>query len=266
MVPVEELSLASHLAPWPGEILEAGGRWLPGTIPSYSEPRPTYLLAREYESTWRPRVRGLILSRLHAAEQRALEALPRMDRSPTVVVKETPTSHGADRVMRMIPRSRIVMMVRDPRDVVDSLMHAFGPGGFMAGQHGTRFETVQQRIDGVVAAAKLWSMSIDVTSAAIEAHDPALVRTLRYEDLLADPVGELGSLLTWLGHERGDSELAEAVEMCSLAQLAADQHDKGRPVRGAPPGSWRESLTGRELEALREVVGDRITTLGYHAG
>ncbi len=81
-----------------------------------------------------------------------------------IVVKETPSGHAADRVMDLLPDSRALLLVRDPRDVVDSLMHALRPGGFIARQFGVSFDD-DRRAEGIAWAAQTWAMSMDVGQA-----------------------------------------------------------------------------------------------------
>jgi hypothetical protein len=263
VLPVEELSFATHLAPWTNEVKEVYGKWLPATALNFSEGRPSYLLAKEYEEAWRPQMRALLLGRLRSTERRARAALPGMRRPPRLVLKETPSSHGADRVMALFPASRAVLLIRDPRDVVDSLMHAFAPGGFMAGQFGISYDTEEERLEGVRWAAKHWAMGLDVSEMALDAHDPALGCRLRYEDLRDNPERELGGLLAWMGMERSPAQLAEAVAANSFDRLPAEQRGEGKRNRSARPGRWRENLSAAELEVVHEIVGDRLERLGY---
>jgi hypothetical protein len=263
VIPVDELSFASHLAPWTNDIVDVYGKLLPATAINFSEGRPSYLLAKEYEPAWRPRMRELLFERLRAVERRSRSALPTMDRSPLFAIKETPTSHGADRVMALFPGSRALLLIRDPRDVADSLLHAFAPGGFMAKPFGTTFETEAERLEGARWAARHWTMSIDVSEAALAAHDPALGLTLRYEDLRADPAAGLGRVLSWMGIERTAGEVEEAVAANSFERLPGEQRGAGKRNRSAQPGRWRENLSAAEIEAVHEVVGDRLERFGY---
>ena len=48
-----------------------------------------------------------------------------------MVIKEVNGSHGADLVMSLFPRSKMIFLVRDGRDVLDSLLDANKEGGWM---------------------------------------------------------------------------------------------------------------------------------------
>src|SRR5699024_3992817 len=91
VIPIEELSVASHLAPWSGEIVHVFDKRLPGTVINFSEGRSSYLLAKEYEDIWLPTMRRLVLKRVGAAERRTSGSLPRMKARPQIVIRETST-------------------------------------------------------------------------------------------------------------------------------------------------------------------------------
>ncbi|HET6830898.1 MAG TPA: sulfotransferase [Solirubrobacterales bacterium] len=261
VVPVDELLFASHLVPWDGEPVEVFGEWWPGSINGYSSGRPTYFLSDAYAETWRPEMRRLLLARLAAVVERARAAVPAIARHPAIAIKETPSGHGADQVMQLLPRSRAVLLLRDPRDVVDSLLHAFQPGGFMATQYGQSYSTPDERAAGAGWGAKLWAMSVDVGAAALARHDPALGRTVRYEDLLADTAAELGALIAWIGVERDPAAVAGTVERRSFAR--AGETGELRRIRSASPGRWRENLSEREIGIVTGIAGERLERFGY---
>ena len=172
VIPADEPSFGHHLAPFDGTPVAFYEEWHPGSIINGSEDRPTYLLAKAHESTWKPWMRGLILARLGScARPRQNGAWPRADAA--IIVKETPSGHAADRVMDLLPRSRALLLARDPRDVVDSLMHALRPGGFIARQFGFAYGE-DEREAGIEWAARTWAMSMDVAKHAIDGHDPDL--------------------------------------------------------------------------------------------
>ena len=263
VLPIDELSFASHLAPWDGKPVSVYGEWLPGTVLNFSESRPTYLLASTYRDAWEPRMRELLMARLEAVAERAHAAGATIE-DPNVVIKETPTSHGADRVMGLVPESRAIVLIRDPRDVVDSLLSAFRPGGFMAEQFGVSYSE-DSRIEAVRWASKQWAMSIDVSMHALEAHDPDLGMTVRYEDLMEATVEHLAAILGWIGIDRSSSQVDDAVAGTAFRSLPSEKVGELKRERKAQPGHWREILTEAEVEAILEIAGDRLERFGYAA-
>lgn len=260
VIPADEPSFGHHFAPFEQPIC-VHGEWMPGSIINGSEGRPTYLLSSEHSQVWEPWLRGLILSRLSAVRSEA-SAAGLADPDAAIVVKETPSGHAADRVMGLLPRSRAILIVRDPRDVVDSLASAFQPGGFMAEQFGVTWEG-QQRTEGIEWAAKTWAMSMDVGRKALEAHDPDRGRTVRYEDLLEDPAPILADLADWIGVSRDRSEIEAAVSDLSFSNLPAGDVGERKRLRSARPNAWRENLSTTERDLVEEIAGRRIEFYGY---
>ena len=178
------------------------------------------------------------------------------------MIKETNGSHAADLVMRVIPASRLLLLIRDGRDVVDSLLHAYQPGGFMANKQGRSFATPEQRAEGLGWAARLWACNTDMTLKAMESHPAELTRVVRYEDLLADTVGQVKGLYDWLGLERG--RLARAARRGALVLAppeGADGPDDAQPLR--PPGPLAREPERRGAAQVNEICGPLLERFGY---
>src|SRR5207247_17101 len=91
---------------------------------------PSYFFSERYESVWRPLLRDMILRRL------AAEVGDRTDRmgieDPFVVIKEPNGSQGAELLMSLLPVARLIFLVRDGRDVIDSELAALSQDGWAA--------------------------------------------------------------------------------------------------------------------------------------
>ena len=107
---------------------------------------------------------------------------------PAVVIKEPNGSHGADLIMALLPRARLIFLVRDARDVIDSLMDAMS-GGWLDEPHMGRLDTPEQRLAFARSEARVWLERTRAVERAFDAHDPELRWKLRYEDLRTDTVG-----------------------------------------------------------------------------
>ena len=57
-------------------------------------------------------------------------------RDPEFVIKDPNASHAAHAMAQLLPRARLIYLVRDGRDVVDSHVHAYGEGGWVAEKTG----------------------------------------------------------------------------------------------------------------------------------
>jgi Sulfotransferase family len=256
-LPVDEFLMSSHLAPTSGGTVELLGTMRFGTLNGFLGKRPSYAFSKEFAEFWRPEARRMTLVRLHGVVQRAQEAgLDLQPRLPLLVIKEVNGSHAADLVMSLFPRSKMIFLVRDGRDVIDSLAAANSPEGFLRVKRETNLEWVRDQCER-------WAARVDVCTRAFEKHDAELRWQIRYEDLLADTVGTLGPLLEWLGLPAGEDRVRDVVRRRSFDAVPDDRKGSGRHRRSATPGKWREGLSDEVQEIAREVMGDRLARLGY---
>ena len=260
-LPVNEFLLGHHLAPRTGDPIKTrDGQYVPATVNSFWSSAADYALSRHFENVWRPELRRFALVRLHATLERAATRFALAD-DPAVVIKDVGTSHAAQMTMSLLPRSRLLFMVRDGRDVIDSLIHAAQPGGWFARITKPLISSEEDRLDYVREKAIEWASWTGSCQRAWAAHPPKLRRMVRYEELLADPVGELDSLCRWIGLKRETVALEEAV-----SANAFGVHEPTGPTefaRAASPGLWRQNLSPEEQRIAQEIMGARLADLGY---
>jgi hypothetical protein len=259
-VPVDEPYLPSHLTPVRNGFAEPGA-------PSFllKEMRaddPNYFFADAFAGCWRPEVRRLILVRLHA--QAELAAREHSLHDPFVVIKEPNGSHGADVVMSILSRSRMIFQLRDGRDVIDSMLHAQSGGGWLEGRRGFgHIRSESARLDFVRRQSRLWVNRTLAVQRAYGAHPPELRIVIRYEDLRADTMGTLRPLVDWLGARRSDEELEAAVAALAFEAYPARAKGPTKPLRAASPGLWRKNMSDEERLVMNEIMGETLERLGY---
>ena len=268
-LPVNEFLLSAHLVPLQGRTVEIDGTLQPGTVNARYANKSSYMFSDEYADVWRPEVRRLTLMRLAAVVERARGAgLVEPGQTPFLVIKEVNGSHAADLVMSLFPRSRLIFLVRDGRDVIDSILDADGPGGWRAKRRGRTEagDRDEKRLALVRQNSRNWEARMNVCARAYDEHDPALRRRLRYEDLLGDTPAVLGELLAWIGLPAADRHVREIAERHAFAAVPENRKGPGKVRRYASPGRWREALSPQEQRVAEEVMGDRLAELGYEPG
>lgn len=264
-LPINEFLVSRHIAPALGEPVEREGSLVPATLNNYLGHKSSYLFARDYAEVWRPQLRRLVLVRLQGTLDRARQRGLPVGRAPLLIIKEVNGSHAADVVMSLFPRSRLLFLARDGRDVVDSMRDAVGGDAWLGSQQHaeSRFANPAERLAWVRRASLDWTCDVAATSRAYDAHTPSLRRIVRYEDLLADTAGALRGIFGWLGLPREDGQIAETVAAHDFAEIPADMRGPGRKWRAATPGLWRENLSPEEQLATAEIMGPRLAELGY---
>ncbi|HEX8121486.1 MAG TPA: sulfotransferase [Solirubrobacteraceae bacterium] len=216
---------------------------------------PDYFFSDEHRAGWEPLLRDFVLDRL---------ALQR-DGGRRLVVKEPGGSQVADWIMSLLPRSRLVFLLRDGRDVVDSWLDAYQDGGWITEDGG--FPVAPQgRVAFIRWQATVWRYRTEATQRAYDAHAPDRRVLVRYEELLANPARELGRVLETIGLRVPAGRIEQVVEAHAYEKVPAGQRGSGKFVRAAAPGSWRDRMSGEEREALDEVLGDAVRAYGYRTG
>ena len=149
-----------------------------------------------------------------------------------LVLEKTPFNNfQVDVIRRLRPGARFVHLVRDPRNVVRSLVRA---GETWAGEWSPR---------SVPAAARLWKEHYAAACRARE-FGPGQYLELRYEDLRQDGRAQLGRVLEFLDVDAHDDLVDDL--------LATVGNEGQRPEEFAMPAALEQALAGH---AIREPAG-----------
>lgn len=261
-VPINEPYAQQHLVPALDLDLGDDAASAQTTLNEFRRAAPSYLLSDRFEDAWRPALRRLVLERLAAQ----VDAVARefSVRGGPVVIKEPNGSIGADFVMSLLPRARMIFLLRDGRDVVDSMVDAQMPGGWLANPVPARAEAARSRRLALVRReSHLWVARTRAVHRAFYAHPPALRTCVRYEDARADPDSVLAAVERWLGLPRTAAGHADALRWNDFDSFPASAKGAGKPLRAASPGLWRENLDAAEQAAMAEIMGAQLAELGY---
>jgi hypothetical protein len=226
-------------------------------------------------NTW---VRFLLANLLHPGETVGFANINRLLPAPGVSSK---------RFLRKLPRPRIlkshepfdvrfrkvIYLIRDPRDVVVSEYH-FNLKKRYIDSAVSLEEFVKRFIAGETAGYGSWWEHAASWIAARQGNPAFLL--VRYEDLLADPIGRTGKIAEFLGIQATQERLQSAVERSSadrmrkLEKQQADQWTgtkntrKEIPfVRAAKSGGWKEALPQRSAEEIEAAWAPLLKFLGY---
>jgi Sulfotransferase domain len=205
--------------------------------------REDYILGDPYRGVW---IRSLRTFVLEGADAR----FPELGENGFLVVKEPNGSVGAPLLVEALPESRVILLVRDPRDVVASLLAAQREGSWGAGEDAMADtdpdEFVRQR-------ARMYNASFGKAWEAYEAHNGRKVAT-RYEDLRYDALGELQKIYSSLAVPIEEEQLRRVVEKHAWENIPERQKGPNKPRRKAKPGGWREDLTPEQARMVEEIT------------
>jgi hypothetical protein len=264
VVPSDEPGIGYHLGMFAADVggphpaaLDVSG----ALLPQARADDPNYFFSRTYEAAWREPLRRLILGRF--AEQ-----LSRAQRGsdPLLVIKEPAGSQAADFLLTLLPASKLLFLVRDGRDVVDSGLDAVDRGGWLAQLFLTEEEmSSDERFNLLRAQAYRWVHRMRTVGEVYERLPDDQRFLVRYEDLRADTTGGLGKLFRWLDVEVDPALMAQRVAAMSFEAQPREQTGTGKFARAGKSGGWRENLTSPEQRVIEDIMAETLMRLGYEA-
>ena len=205
-----------------------------------------------YKESWLRSIRNFVLDE-------ARTRFPTLSENEYLVVKEPNGSVGAPLLMEALPESRMILLIRDPRDVAASTMDARRTGGWSY-ERNKRLYLDGQRVpadkdpDAFVAnPANQYLRNVGNSKLAYDAHQghKALVK---YEDLRADTLGTMKRIYYTLGIPADEEELARVVEKHSWENIPEENKGEGMLYRKATPEGWREDLTPEQAETVERIT------------
>ena len=263
-VPIDDPHLGHHLGVWrPIPLAWATADADPEltTLNEIKREKPSYFFSDRYRDVWGPALRELITSRFDAQVR---DQSPGPNPNPLVIVKE-PGSHIADLLMSLFDRSRMIFLLRDGRDVVDSWLDAHRAGAW-AVDEGAYPVAPEGREALIRWQASVWAYRTEVVLRAYRAHDPGRRVLVRYENLLSDPTRELRRICGTFGIPVPPDRLLQIAQVHEYASIPSDEKGATKQIRSAEPGAWRRHLSAAEQRAMYEMMGERLVEVGYLPG
>jgi ribosomal protein L34E len=260
VVPLDDPHLGHHLGVWrPIPLAWAACEDPPEltTLLEVKAEEPGYFFAERHREAWWEPLRQLIVARLEA--QAADAGLEDPERAAAFVVKE-PGSHVAPLLTKLFPESKVIFLLRDGRDVVDSWLDAYSDGSWAI--PGGAFPVSEEgRIPLIRWLSAVWAYRSGAVQEAYEARPPEARIRIRYEELRGETERCVTEVCAMVGIET--ERVSEVVEAHQFEKLPRAARGPRRVVRQARPGGWRDNLSRAEQEAMHEVMGAALTEFGY---
>lgn len=216
---------------------------------------PAFIMGEPHRKAWLNSIKNFVLDG-------AAARYPRLKTAQYIVIKEPNGALGAPLMMEAMPESRMIFLLRDPRDVISSWIDAFAEGSW---NRQTRdYDTAEKLHAHTKLLAERYLKVVSQVQKAYEAHtgNKALVR---YEDLRRDTFDTMRAMYRALAVEVDGSLLREAVEKHAWESIPEREKGVGKFYRKAKPGGWREDLSPEQIKIV-ETVTEPVLSRFYPHG
>ena len=224
--------------------------------------RSDFIMANATRKGWIRSIRNFVLDC-------ASYACPRLGASDYLVVKEPNGSMGAPLLMEALPESRMILLIRDPRDIVSSQLDAARQGGWMYERKESDVWKQKALPDNdpdtfVRNRSRKYLQHAGNAKKAYEAHRGPKV-LVRYEDLRTNTLETMKRIYSTLGIVIVEGKLARVVEKHSWENVPEENKGEGKFYRKATPGGWREDLTPEQARIVEKVTAPLLAEF-YRVG
>ena len=229
----------------------------------YSRAKPTqlgrtnYVLGEPTREAWTEALRDLVLRTAWASH-------PSVTPERYLIVKEPGGAVGAPLLMAALPESRMVLLVRDPRDFAASVLDATRKGGWMQegmdewARRDLDSEKDVQRYLRVLSGQ--YVRQIGNGKRAFDAHDGRKIM-VRYDDLRTRTLGTMRDLCAALELPVTEQRLAQIVEKHSFENIPQRERGEGKFYRKATSGGWKDDLTPEQAKIVEDITAPLINEL-----
>src|SRR5215216_429126 len=211
--------------------------------------RKDYALGDDYREAWIHSIRNFVLEGANAR-------FSGLGENGYLAIKEPNGSIGAPLLAEAFPESRMILLVRDPRDVVSSAMAAQRKGSWGEGWRAKGGGDSLADTDPDEFArqwANMYTVSLGNAREAYELHKGPKAVVL-YEDLRVDTLETMRRLYSTLEIPVGEQELARVVQRHAWENVPEDKKGPDKPHRKATPGGWKEDLTPEQARIVEELT------------
>jgi Sulfotransferase family len=221
-----------------------------------------FIMGAPYREAWLRSIRNFVL-------EGAAVRFPELREDQYLVVKEPNGSIGAPLMMEALPESRMILLVRDPRDAVASSMDRRRPGSWNYEQNkkryleGPRISSDKDPLAVVQRRAKSYLQKMGKAKEAYDAHQGRKV-LIKYEELRADTLGTMKRLYSTLELGVDEAQLKRAVEKHSWENIPEEKKGEGKRFRKATPGGWKEDLAPEQARMVEEITAPLLEAFYPH--
>jgi len=212
-----------------------------------------FFFSEKYVDTWKYFLRKLILNRIYAQHH---------DLTHKIIIKEPTGSMGCDIIASCLPQSKIIILMRDGRDVLDSVLDSQESSGWEL-EHGHLKITKELRQEFLEKHANNWNRLVKILMKTYDSHPKERRILIRYEDLLKNTFEELKKIYEFLEIDIKNELIEELIKKYDFEKIPENERGKGQFRRFATPGKWKENFTKEEEKTIEKMIGETLRQFGY---
>jgi hypothetical protein len=206
---------------------------------------PTFIMGEPYREVWLRSIKNFVL-------EGAAVRYPDLREDQYLVVKEPNGSIGAPLLMEATPESRMIFLIRDPRDVIASRLDAFRKDSWA--RKDWDYSTAESLIAATRELAEDYLKVVSKVQEAYEAH-PGKKAFVRYEDLRHETIDVLKAMYEALEIEADEAQLEAAVLKHTWTRIPSSEKGKDKFFRKAQPEGWRDDLSPEQIRLIEDITG-----------
>jgi len=212
----------------------------------------SYFFSNRHKKSWMPLLRKLILTRAFSHAQM-------LDKN--IIAKDPGGSGATSVIMECLPNSKLIFLLRDGRDVVDSIVDAHKEGSWAKTTKPIKSQEDMLRI--IENNSKEWVSFTNNVLAAYNNQKKDLRLLVKYEDLRKNTFSELKKIYDFLDLKISDEELQKIITIYSFENIPPEKKGPGKFFRIASPGNWKNSFSSKEKELMNSIMGKTLEKMNY---
>ena len=185
------------------------------------------------------------------------------DLSKIIIIKEPNASLASPKISESLPNSKFLIILRDGRDVIDSLVSARTENGWVTKYDDHPPLSDESRLNFIQLQCKTWVKTMEIIMKAYNSHPKGLRHLVKYEDLRNNTPKEFEKILRFLGIRKNKLQIYEITEQFSFEKIPAKEKGKGKQKRIATPGKWKENFSEEEKALIKKLMDQKLRELGY---
>lgn len=216
--------------------------------------KDNYFFSERYKDTWQYYLGKLLIYRVYADV---------LDYRHKIIVKE-PSSYldASDIISKCTPLSKKIIILRDGRDVLDSILDGREAGGWLLTNPNDAL-TKESRIILIEQSARYWVKQVETLLDTYSQLPTDRRFLVHYEELLKNTFTILKKIYAFLEIPITDDEIIKIIDKFDFSNIPADLKGKGKFYRIASPGQWRVNFNENEKQVMHQIMGNLLKKLGY---